>query len=225
VRSIVWEECGSPEAARLKENELLRIHRPKFNVMNTYPQGYRFIGIEIANGQPVFRLMNDEKFAGKVYGAFKSGCGLACASLFRLLWAACHQPLSPFDFPRWLLAARPPREYIFPTDKKPAQDWDAWMKLVEKFFAGESDELAAILENAVPKAEMICAFQRKLQAADLEILRSFFEHGPKRNLALKQRHGIKAFVIAKEELDDLLVISSNSCKPAEEAAQPPFRLK
>src|SRR4051794_33308133 len=43
VQSIVWETCQDPEAAQLRENELLRLHRPKFNKVNTYPKAYTFI--------------------------------------------------------------------------------------------------------------------------------------------------------------------------------------
>lgn len=31
VRKIDWEECASPALACVRENELLRAHRPKFN--------------------------------------------------------------------------------------------------------------------------------------------------------------------------------------------------
>ncbi len=41
VRKIDWEECATANFARLRENELLRAHRPKFNSMNTYPNGLR----------------------------------------------------------------------------------------------------------------------------------------------------------------------------------------
>src|SRR3954464_5704812 len=30
VRAITWEKCETPQAARLRENELLRLHRPRF---------------------------------------------------------------------------------------------------------------------------------------------------------------------------------------------------
>ena len=43
VEAIAWEECGSPERARLRENELLRAHRPKFNTVNKYPKAHCFI--------------------------------------------------------------------------------------------------------------------------------------------------------------------------------------
>ncbi|HZV35402.1 MAG TPA: nucleotide excision repair endonuclease [Verrucomicrobiae bacterium] len=201
VRSIVWEECGSPENARLKENELLRIHRPKFNRVNTYPQAYRFIGIERANEKLVFRLLNDANATGNIFGAFKSGCARAYASLLRLLWTTRQQPLSPFDFPAPLLAAKPPREYFVPIEARTSD----WTELMEKFFAGESDVLLAALANALPKSETICAFQRNLHLNDLEILTEFFEHGPKRNRSLREHHGLREPLIAKEQLDDLLI--------------------
>src|SRR5947208_1528018 len=39
VRKIDWEECPTPALACVRENQLLRAHRPKFNSMNTYPNG------------------------------------------------------------------------------------------------------------------------------------------------------------------------------------------
>src|SRR5579871_5697873 len=51
VRTIAWEECETAEAARLRENQLLRIHRPKFNVVNTYPQAYGFITMQEKAGE------------------------------------------------------------------------------------------------------------------------------------------------------------------------------
>src|SRR5262249_40545114 len=38
VYSLVWEECDNAEAARQREHELLQIHRPAFNTVNTYPK-------------------------------------------------------------------------------------------------------------------------------------------------------------------------------------------
>ena len=38
VRSIVYEVCACQNSALLRENELLRLHKPKFNVMNTRPE-------------------------------------------------------------------------------------------------------------------------------------------------------------------------------------------
>lgn len=205
VRTIVWEECPTPEAARLKENELLRLHRPKFNVMNTYPQAYRFITVYHENNQPVFALINEPKSPGNIYGAFKSGCGRAYSALLRLLWSAWHQPATPFDFPTLLLGPKSPREYRF---ENPPQDWQRWLELAENFLAGASDELVRTLEAAIPHGENLSIFQRNLHAGDLEILLHFFERGPQRNRSLREKHGIAEPIIAQEQLDDLLVDGS-----------------
>jgi excinuclease UvrABC nuclease subunit len=215
VRSIVWEECGTAEAARLKENELLRIHRPKFNVMNTYPQGYRFIGVELSDGKLIFRLVREANAPEKIFGAFKSGCGIAYLSLLRLLWAAWKQPTSPHDFPAPLLSAKLPREYVF------REGCGSWMELSKNFLAGESDDLVRALANALPRAETLCAFQRNLQTSDLEILCNFFERGPKRNNALRKEHDIEESIIAQEQLDDLLVIGTGAGGSSAGPGQPP----
>ncbi|MDB6022665.1 MAG: Excinuclease subunit [Pedosphaera sp.] len=205
VRTIVWEECESAEAARLKENQLLRIHRPKFNVMNVYPQAYRFIGVQAAEGRLILSLLTEPKAAGKIYGAFKGGVR-AYASLLRLLWAALRQPVSPFDFPTPLLNSRPPREFHF-TLSPGSQNW---IELVEKFFAGESDALVPALAEAVPHGVSFSVFQLNLHASDLEILSTFFERGPKRNLALRAQNGMNDPIIKQEQLDDLLVFAERT---------------
>ena len=134
VRTIVWEECATAEAARLKENQLLRIHRPKFNVQNTYPQAYGFISLEIEGIELILRLTTEAKSSGKIFGAFKSGSVRAYLALLRLLWTAAHQPASPFDFPAPLLNVKPPREYRFHRDVLPLRHGtNQWLELLETF--------------------------------------------------------------------------------------------
>jgi excinuclease UvrABC nuclease subunit len=208
VRTIVWEECETAEAARLKENQLLRVHRPKFNVMNTYPQGYGFVTLQADAGQFSLGIGTEPKSGEKIYGAFKSGCVRAYGSLLRLVWAAFHQPASPYDFPTPLLGSRPPRQYLFQFSRNTSgQTPDVWVKSVEEFLAGTSNELIQLLTEAVPAAETVSPFQQNLQLKDLEIIGSFFEHGPKRNRDLRDRHGITSPIIPQEELDDLLVVA------------------
>ena len=46
ARTVRWEECASEAAALLRENEWLRTARPPFNVVNTRPESYVFVGLE-----------------------------------------------------------------------------------------------------------------------------------------------------------------------------------
>ena len=200
VRTITWQECESAEAARVRENELLRTLRPKFNVMNTYPQAYRFIALRADTGEIILSLLSEPKSDGKIHGAFKGGVQ-AFSSLLRMLWAARHQPASPFDFPAPLLNAKPPGEFQFRFDSGPSR----WTELVESYLSGKSDELVNALAETLPRDETICAFQRNLHASDLESLSAFFLRGPKRNRVLRERHGIDGPIIPQERLDDLLV--------------------
>lgn len=208
VRTIVWEECETAEAARLKENQLLRTHRPRFNVLNTYPQAYRFIVIQGDSEGLALRLIAEPTSNGKVYGAFKSGCARAYGALLRLIWTAFHQPASPYDFPAPLLGSNLPRQFLFQkTPHIAGQELGPWVERVEKFLAGDSDDLIQTLVQMIPD-QAISAFQRNLHLNDLEILTSFFKRGPKRNHDLRKQYEITNQVIAQEELDDLLVMAS-----------------
>src|SRR5437868_300032 len=107
VASITWEKCASRELARVRENELLRLHRPRFNRVNTYPQAYGFIGVTAREDElTLFRLAQApmcESGQARLYGAFKGGAVYAFGSLLRLIWSAIYKPDSPFDLPRQLL--------------------------------------------------------------------------------------------------------------------------
>jgi hypothetical protein len=207
VRTITWEECASPEAARLKENQLLRTLRPRFNVMNTYPRAYSFIGLKRNNTCMEFRLANEPTGEGKIFGAVKSGCMRAYGALLRTLWVALYQPGSPHEFPARLLAPSPPREYVLELNANPARlEPGCLAEGIESFYGGTSDTLIRLLTETVPADETISQFQRNLQLSDIEILTGFFERGPKRNQDLRQTYELLEPVIAQEELDDLLVV-------------------
>jgi excinuclease UvrABC nuclease subunit len=209
VKTITWEECESAEAARLKENQLLRTLRPKFNVLNTYPKAYGFVGLKRNGNQMEFWLSNEPQHEGKVYGAFKSGCVRAYGALLRAIWAALHQPGSPHDFPTLLLASRPPRQYSLHLDTNPLVEPGRLAESIENFFAGTSDELIHSLSQVLPDNQTISSFQRTLQLNDLETLTGFFERGPKRNRTLRVKYNFSEPIIPQEELDDLLVIKAD----------------
>ncbi|MDB6108401.1 MAG: Excinuclease subunit [Pedosphaera sp.] len=208
VRTLVWEECETPAAARLKETQLLRVHRPKFNVQNTYPPAYRFIGLTQSEERLDFSLGREPKPEGKVYGAFKSGSVRAYAGLLRLLWAALHQPGSPHDFPATLLHTKPPKEFSLRAGPSPAQlGLDQMATSVDNYLAGESEELINLLAGALPAGPEISNFQRNLLAEDLETLTEFYEHAAKRNRNLRQQNGLEDRIIPPETLDDLLALA------------------
>ncbi|EEF58705.1 Excinuclease ABC C subunit domain protein [Pedosphaera parvula Ellin514] len=227
VRAITWQECDSPEAALLKENELLRTLRPKFNKLNTYPKAYGFIGLKRIGNQMDFWIGFEPRPEGMVYGAFKTGCMRGYATMLRLIWSALKQPQSPHELPAPLTALTPPRTYTLHIDQNPGLlEPDALAKAITNYLEGVSDELIPLLSNALPQNETLCSFQRNLQLSDLEVLSGFFERGTRRNYYLRQKYGVSGPIIPQEELDDLLVFKkyelagSNSLENEEQLITP-----
>jgi len=67
LRAITWEICETETQALLTENRLLREHRPPFNVVNTSPESYLFLGLEVTEQALHFGIggnlsKQDEKF-------------------------------------------------------------------------------------------------------------------------------------------------------------------
>src|SRR4051812_8485852 len=108
VSSVTWEECATEHLARVRENELLRLHRPKFNRVNVYPKAYCFIGVRLGCcNMNLFRTREPAR-GSHLYGAFKGAAIGAFGSLLRVVWSILHRPNSPWDLPGQLLGAKPP---------------------------------------------------------------------------------------------------------------------
>ena len=209
VESITWETCDSPEGARLRENELLRTHRPKFNRLNTWPQAYSFIRLEYDEAGLELSQTREATNGGHLYGAFKAHVTAGYGALLRLTWAAWHQPASHHDFPAQLLASRPPRQYRFTWHPHPAP-WslDTFVRSVQHFLSGVSDDLLELLTEAVHARDGLGPFQRALHTQDLEVLSQFYLCSPRRNHELTRRHNLPNPLILQEQLDDLVVENS-----------------
>jgi hypothetical protein len=199
VRAITWEVCDDGSAASLRENELLRLHKPVFNVMNTRAEHYPFIGLRCAGGAIELRItkaphpQRDEQ----IFGAFK-GLPLvrgAFAALMRLLWIARHQITSPFAIPSALWTENLEQWSIPDT---------SGVTRFEDFLSGRSEELIEATRGRLPGE--ISRFQAALHERDVELAREFFLRGPKRNAELRSAFHLHDAVVPQVELDDLLVL-------------------
>jgi len=234
VASITWEICADAQAARLRENELLRRHRPKFNTINTYPRAYSFITlrcderelelcrttrpsqaqssapptVQLPSTRPDNVLDPPPRSDASVYGAFKTGALAAFGALLRLLWSVIHQPRSPHDFPAPLLAAKPRRHYRFSVAESSAFHEHQIPNCLHSFLEGAGDQLLQALGALLPAADSLCPFHRALQNADLETLAGFYRFGPRRNFQLREQHQLSGRLIPQEQLDDLLARAS-----------------
>ncbi len=207
VTSITWEVCGSPEQAQLRENELLRLHKPRFNVANTRPEHYGFLGVQAQGRGLVLRRTTAQKpeAAEALYGAFK-GIGRvrgAHGALLRLLWAIARQPASPYEIPSVLLHGRPPNRFALELSPGTAEGVS---DALAAFLGGESERFLDLVAASLPSSHGVCPFLAKLWERDLESLREFYRLGPQRNRELRRRFGVGEGVIEQAELDNLTVI-------------------
>jgi excinuclease UvrABC nuclease subunit len=203
TRAIRWEELPSEVDALLRENKLLRELDPPFNVVNTRPDTYFFIGIRQVGGELRIRLTTSPKRQGDLlFGAYK-GRGVVRRghqALLRLLWTAQATP-ERFAFPSRLTQYRAPALYSVPC----RPDLLPWVK---RFLNGTDDALLGLLTERCLENEAIPRFVYHVIQEDLETAREFFEICPKRNRALRRAAGQRGRLIAQERLDDLIVISS-----------------
>jgi hypothetical protein len=202
VEGIRWEVCESEEAALLRENQLLRDMRPPFNVVNTRPDTYYFIGVKLFENEIRFRLTtNPRKQADLLFGAYK-GRGLVrdgYAALLRLVWAA-QAPATPrFEFPARLTRYQPP--YLYSTTFRPD-----WFPLLKKFLNGTDDSLLPELTVGLLQNEALPRFVYGMIQDDLETALEFFNVCPARNRRLKKAGGYRSRVIPQEKIDDLIVL-------------------
>lgn len=208
VDSITWETCASPAHARLRENELLREFRPRFNRVNTRPEAYGYIGVRATPSELELWLTQQPAGETELYGAFKGLRLAGYGALLRLLLRALVGCCTGEEFPLRLLGLKPPRRYCFDLSRSGAPLASANLaQAVRDYFQGHSARLVDWCEAALPSATTLSPFWQALQALDLEVARQFFERGPRRNRELCEKHKIQEPLIAPAALDDLLALS------------------
>jgi excinuclease ABC subunit C len=206
VRSIQWETCADETQALLLENSWLREHKPPFNVANTTPESYFFIGLREDSDSVRLRITTKDESAeeGEVlHGAFKSRKTLrkGYAAVLRLLWCATDTGGERFEIPARLLRRHPPspRAAAVPRD---------CIGPLKKFLGGSSNALLGLLCEKILAHGRVPPWQRTLVQEDLEAAREFYERCARRNRRLRRRYPEHARDgrIPQRNLDDLFVL-------------------
>lgn len=202
VSSITWEICETRTAAILRENELLRLHRPKFNRANVYPQAYSFVLCHFSPGTLELEWSNEPGPAARTFGAFKS-LQFSFGALTRHLWRILMKPTCLQDYSPRLLLTPPQRRFSFSN----VSNETTTQQLIE-FLSGRSDDLL----TSSPPLSCSSKFEVALDAADREILTTFYRGIARRNAGLNTVREQPRLVM-KEELDDLLALSKSHGEP------------
>lgn len=204
VHSIVWETCKSADEAQLRENELLRRHRPKFNSVNTYPQGYWYVWLRHAPETLELGRSHEPVEGAEMFGAFKGGVVPAFAAMLRLIWAGMTKPVSLSFCPMQLSGNDVPAAYRFGFPLTFSARVDAGIvQDLRRFLQGVS---CVLLEQLGSLWVPVTAFDKALQTNDLETLKAFYSSGPEANREMVVSGAVRESVVPSESLDDLLVI-------------------
>ncbi len=215
VREIRYEICESETAALLRENELLREEDPPFNVVNTRPQSYYFIGMRSFSDQVRFRRTTTPTRQGALlFGAVKSRRMLreGYASLLRLLWAS-QNGSERFEFPAKLVRRVPPSLFTLGVPGE-------WLPLLKRFLNGKSNDLLPALAMRMLENPHLPPFYYHVIQADLETATQLYETCLRRNRELRLHHGFRGRIIPQEKVDDLLVLENQRRKEKLAAAEP-----
>jgi len=213
VHSITWEVCASEQQAKLRENEMLRLHQPRHNVMNARPKSYAFVGMTVCEQSVRLRLSlaPERQDSERLYGVFKNRAGTirAFSALSRLLWSSQFEPANIHAVPSRLLRNKAVREETFGIESRQPLAASLAVVLLNDFFLGASDALIGILRCEISYLTELDLFTRNLLVDDLSALAEFYEAGPRRNAALRARHGIIDPLIGQEEIDDLITLAAS----------------
>ena len=219
IGQIQFEVCASEEQALLRENELLRTEKPRFNVVNTRPENHFYFKVrlltELSSVGPMqielgltLNANHDEQSDSCLFGAFSGMalCQKTFLALRRLLWLV-NQSIENFAdgfyYPLHLYR----RQRIVPT----VIDLDRfWLNELSGFFHGFSSGKKQVLPLVNEIAKILTrlpgvdSFHQNWLTSDLEVLKRFYVSSSARNLRLKRNSFENLPIISQAVLDDLI---------------------
>lgn len=216
VDRIEVEVEPSKAAARLRENALIREHRPRFNRANTHPESQVFVRLEDDGGGcrlAWFRRRLDETPHSErgLFGAFPGNPATrAVAALHRLAWWNRRPRAAISELPVHLTRQRPPAEapLALPEEDRGAR---RLQRLAFAYFRGESPSLVHRLAGQGGERLRRCPdrWLRAMLEEDAHHLESFYHRGPERNARLRREHGLRSGKPVRQDLrEDLLARES-----------------
>lgn len=199
VESITFEQCDDETGALLRENELLREHRPLFNRANVRPEAHGYIGLEAEQGRLTIKLAQKPNDTMEWHGAYKSGRRYAIASMLRLLAQRANNWVQWNQLPRSLCRDTAPSEFYLELSNALQVK-----RSLTSYLRGRSWKLVEQLENWMNENPSEEPFLKNWRELDLELIRTFYLNGPRRNLRWRRKLGMTdKEVLRPEDLDDL----------------------
>jgi excinuclease UvrABC nuclease subunit len=204
VHSISWETHPSATSAILRENELLRVLKPRFNRANIYPEGYKYLELLIRpkNLQIVEVPTPPQSEFG--FGAFKGRHRWALGALARLVFRIRSGQSHWWQIPRHL--GQSVKQIQIPIDSKNVSPQFELRTLdFINYFSGKSRHLIDQLLDECAKLPELGEFDQNWIMNDLMLVDGFYSTGPERNRMLNQMMNRESGLIEGTELNALLI--------------------
>lgn len=168
ARAVELEPCETQAQARLREIQLIREYRPRFNTAHALSRTYTYFYVAAGEqGITLKMTMNEPASESGWFGAYRSHglCRRAFRAIGRTLWADLQPVASVYDFPLWLHDHSRRIEQVLPTKQASHA-----RELAALLHASSSEFLAragALMEKAADP------FVRKVHEADFQTLTEF----------------------------------------------------
>ena len=206
VHAIEIEVHPTEKEALLRENILIRDHKPEFNHAKKQPETYYYLVLHKGEKELVtdLRMHMRVEEEHRTYGAFKGHITVrrGLGALLRQLYVVENDIRRPFDLPSQLLKKLTPLHYRLKAGRLLESDW--WDD-TNAFLEGSSDRLMYRLVEHCREEELMAEFLGKLILKDMEALTYFYKRCTNRNFEMKNLLGLDSSIIPQEELDDYLV--------------------
>jgi len=176
VARIDLEQCADEPAALMRESELLRSLRPRFNRAGTWPGTPRFLGWKLTETGLEIMISEEIDEGWQRHGPIGASAVWLRAALLRLLWCVVHPDSGLEHMPAgWCRGCRGelatiPRRGCYDNI---IQEVDSRLR---SLFAGQSDEFTAWIRGCT--ANRTLKFEQALLEADLETVVQFTRPKP-----------------------------------------------
>jgi excinuclease ABC subunit C len=211
IHNIRYEQAASEEAALLRENELLREHRPPFNHLNTQPETYYYITVERLADSWNFQLrMHEPNQTGdnlRGYGAFKGHGQVrrSLGALLRLLWIRIEEIDSTFLFPSVLIRRLTPLNYKLRVNLLDPKERSLLWRRVNQLLNGTARSLLDHLMAMAEERDLLGEQIGVLLLEDLDQLHYFYKRCTTTNYRIYKAFDLDSPMIPQDQLDDWLV--------------------
>ena len=171
VEGIHIQECANEASALVRESELLRCLRPRFNRAGTWPGIPRFLGWRVTVEGLEFAVAQEIESEWHRYGPFGASAIPFRAALVRLLWCALQPARGLREMPLGWLSGRHGPIAMIPPEDGSLEDFVAVETLLKAFFAGRPGSFTEWVCDRT--SAQVHPFEVAVREVDLETVTTF----------------------------------------------------